>query len=106
MARYQVESPLGYFGPTATSSTPSLHPRGSIIDMPDAAAASLYWNALDPSAAGQSAAEQARQAEVRRGWTNPDYWSAWGGCMPHGVGGVAERTDGGPPTQNWPPPTT
>jgi hypothetical protein len=100
MARYQLTKP--YFGPTATSSTPIHYPRDAIIDMPDDAPANLYWLPLDGAAEAAIAAEQARQAELRKGWTNPQNWGAWGGCLPHGTGGVAERTDGGPPVENWP----
>jgi hypothetical protein len=58
---------------------------------------------LDAAASARIAQEQARQVAVRKGWTNPENWSAAGNCMPHGIGGVPERTDGGPPAENWPP---
>jgi hypothetical protein len=103
MARYKVASPLGYFGPTGPNSSPSLHPQNSIIELADDAPCSLYWIALDAAAAAAIAREQARQAGLRQNWTKPENWSAWGGCLPHGTGAVAERTDGGPPTENWPP---
>ena len=102
MARYRVAGPIGYFGPTATSSTPMLHERGSIIVMADDGACSLYWIPLDASAQAAIARQQQYELQKRGGHTG---WSAWGGCLPHGVGAGAEKTDGGPPVQNWPPPT-
>jgi hypothetical protein len=101
MAKYRVAGPIGYFGPTATSSTPMLHPRDSVIQMPDDGPCSLYWLPLDAAAEAAIARQQANDLQKRGGRTE---WSAWGGCMPHGVGGVAELTDGGPPSENWPPP--
>jgi hypothetical protein len=101
MARYEVASPLGYYGATATSSTPILHAKGEIIEMRDDAPCSLYWLPRDAAAESAIAREQERQLQKRGGLTG---WSAWGGCLPHGTGGVRERTDGGPPVENWPPP--
>jgi hypothetical protein len=95
MARYQLTKP--YFGPTRTCSTPVFHPRDAIIDMDDAAPANLYWIALDVAAEQAIAAEQQRQANLRKGWSDPTAWSAWGPCMPH--------LDGAPPLENWPPAT-
>jgi hypothetical protein len=100
MARYQVAGPIGYFGPTATSSTPTLHPAGEIITMADDFAPSLYWLPIDAAANAATAREQARQFRKRGGDTNS---SAWGNCLPHGIGATAETTDGGPPLENWPP---
>jgi hypothetical protein len=99
MAKYRIAGPIGYFGPAAG---PTLHPAGSIIEIADDAPCSLYWIALDDPAKAAIAREQQRQQQLRgSGRTG---WSAWGGCLPHGVGGMPqERTDGGPPTENWPP---
>ena len=101
MALYKVMS-QAYFGPVRNCAMHSLHPLGSIIEMADDARPSLYWLPLDAEAEAAIKAEQERQAQIRGG-TAPD-WSAWGGCLPHGVGGVSGRTDGGPPIENWPPP--
>jgi hypothetical protein len=92
VARYQLTRP--YFGPTATSAAHTMHPTGEIIEMPDTAQASLYWLALDVAAEQAIAAEQQRQVNLRKGWSDPASWSAWLPCMPH--------LDGPPPLQNWP----
>jgi hypothetical protein len=103
VAQYEIVREPGYFGWTSRSSAPMLYPPGSVIEMPDGAGApcSLYWKPLDDAARSAIAVEQQRQLALRGGLTG---WSAWGGCLPHGVGGTAETTDGGPPAENWPPP--
>ena len=99
MARYQLTK--SYFGPTATSSTPSLHPQNSIIEQADDAPCSLYWLPLDAAAEAAIAREQQAQLQKRGG----PFWSMIGDTpLPHGVGGTSERVGGPPP--NWPPATT
>jgi hypothetical protein len=92
LARYQVTG-LGYFGPTANSAAPMLHPPGSIIEMADDGPCSLYWLPIDEAANAAIARQQQLELRKRGGNTN---WSVWGSCMPHG--------DGTPPAENWPPP--
>ena len=103
MARYKIAGPIGYFGPTAASSAHLMHPQNSVIELADDAPCSLYWIPIDDAAKAAIAREQARHAGLRKNWTKPENWSAFGNCLPHGIGGAPqERTDGGPP-ENWPP---